>query len=50
VLDHYPRLELAAEFTACFEEQARRKPGSQAAAAVRAGITGRLAANPLEGR
>jgi hypothetical protein len=50
VLDHYPRLELAAEFTACFEEQARRKPGSQAAAAVRAGIAGRLAANPLEGR
>jgi hypothetical protein len=50
VLDRYPRLELAAEFIACFEEQARRKPGSQAAAAVRAGIAGRLAANPLEGR
>ena len=48
VLDRYPRLELAAEFIACFEEQARRKPGSQAAAAVRAGIAGRLAANPLE--
>ena len=38
------------EFIACFEEQARRKPGSQAAAAVRAGIAGRLAANPLDGR
>src|SRR5262245_55697763 len=50
VLDRYPRLELAAEFIACFEEQARRKPDSQAAAAVRAGIAGRLAANPLEGR
>ena len=50
VLDRYPRLELAAEFIACFEEQARRKPGSQAAAAVRSGIAGRLAANPLEGR
>jgi hypothetical protein len=48
VLDRYPRLELAAEFVACFEEQARRKPRSQAAAAVRAGIAGRLAANPLE--
>ena len=48
VLDRYPRLELAAEFIACFEEQARRKPGSQAAAAVRAGIADRLAANPLE--
>jgi len=48
VLDRYPRLELAAEFIACFEEQARRKPGSQAAAAIRAGIADRLAANPLE--
>ena len=50
VLDRYPRLDLAQEFIACFEEQARRKSGSQAAAAVRAGIAGRLAANPLEGR
>jgi predicted butyrate kinase (DUF1464 family) len=50
VLDRYPRLGLAAEFIACFEEQARRKPASQAAAAVRAGIAGRLTANPLEGR
>jgi hypothetical protein len=50
VLDRYPRLELATEFIACFEEQARRKPGSKAAAAVRTGIAGRFAANPLEGR
>lgn len=50
VLDRYPRLELAAEFMACFREQARRKPESRAAAAVRTGIAGRLAANPLEGR
>jgi hypothetical protein len=49
VLARYPRLGLAAEFLACFEEQARRKPESQAAAAVRSGIAGRLAANPLEG-
>jgi hypothetical protein len=47
-LDRYPRLELAAEFLACFEEQARRKPDSTAAAAVRSGIAQRLAANPLE--
>ena len=50
VLDRYPRLDLAAQFLACFEDQARRKPQSQAAAAVRSGIAGRLAANPLEGR
>jgi hypothetical protein len=47
-LDRYPRLELAAEFLACFAEQARRKPDSTAAAAVRSGIAQRLAANPLE--
>jgi HD domain len=50
VLDRYPRLDLAAQFLACFEEQARRKPQSQAATAVRTGVAGRLAANPLEGR
>jgi hypothetical protein len=49
-LERYPRLELAAEFLACFEEQARRKPDSTAAAAVRSGIAQRLAANPLERR
>jgi hypothetical protein len=50
VLDRYPRLDLAAEFLACFEDQARRKPDSTAAAAVRSGIADRLAANPLERR
>jgi hypothetical protein len=50
VLGRYPRRDLAAEFLACFEEQARRKPHSQAGAAVRSGIAGRLAANPLEPR
>lgn len=49
VLDAHPRLDLAAEFTACFEDQARRKPGCTAAAAVASGIAGRIAANPLEG-
>jgi HD domain-containing protein len=48
VLGAYPRLDLAAEFLACFEEQARRKPASTAAAAVRSGIGERLRANPLE--
>jgi hypothetical protein len=48
VLDAYPRLDLAVEFTACFQDQARRKPGTTAAAAVESGIAGRLAANPLE--
>jgi hypothetical protein len=48
VLERYPRLDLATEFLACFEEQARRKPDSTAAEAVGNGIGGRLAANPLE--
>jgi HD superfamily phosphodiesterase len=50
VLDAYPRLQLADEFAAAFEDQARRKPGCAAAAAVASGIAGRLAANPLERR
>ncbi|GGL05514.1 cyanamide hydratase [Sphaerisporangium melleum] len=48
VIARYPRLDLAAEFTACFEDQAARKPDTTAARAVRSGIAGRLAANPLE--
>lgn len=44
----YPRLDLAARFTACFRDQATRKPESAAAAAVRSGLAERLAANPLE--
>jgi hypothetical protein len=48
VLARYPRLDLATQFLACFEDQARRKPDSTAAAAVRSGIAARLAANPLE--
>lgn len=50
VLDAYPRLNLVSEFVACIEQQARRKPRSTAAAAVRGGIGERLAANPLEQR
>jgi hypothetical protein len=48
VLDRYPRLDLATEFAAAFEQQAGRKPGCAAAAAVKSGIAQRLAANPLE--
>jgi hypothetical protein len=48
VLEAYPRLTLAAEFLAAFEEQAGRKPGCAAAAAVASGIGDRLARNPLD--
>jgi hypothetical protein len=48
VVEGWPRGALAAEFAACILQQAERKPTSRAAAAVAAGITGRLAVNPLE--
>jgi hypothetical protein len=44
----YPRLDLAARFTACFRAQADRKPDSSAAASVRNGVADRLAAHPLD--
>jgi hypothetical protein len=44
----HPRLDLAPRFTACFREQAARKPDSTAGRAVQSGIAERLAANPLE--
>ena len=49
ILARYPRLEFGAEFLACFEDQARRKPGSAAAVSVDKDVAGRIAANPLEG-
>jgi HD domain-containing protein len=49
MLARYPRLGFGAEFLACFEDQARRKPGSAAAASVDKDVAGRIAANPLEG-
>jgi hypothetical protein len=49
VLARYPRLGLDAEFIACFEEQAKRKPSCAAAASVGNDLTGRMAANPLSG-
>ena len=48
VLQAHPRYALAAEFTACLLDQAERKPGSAAAAAVRSGIAERIAGNPLD--
>jgi hypothetical protein len=44
----YPRLGFGAEFLAHFENQARRKPGSAAAASVDKNVAGLIAANPLE--
>lgn len=38
ILTAIPRLSLAKDFTACFSEQARRKPASAAAYAIRSGI------------
>jgi hypothetical protein len=49
MLARYPRLGFGAEFLTCIEDQARRKPGSAAAASVDKGLAGRIAANPLEG-
>jgi hypothetical protein len=49
VLAAWPRLDLADRFTACFADQAGRKPASSAAAAMRSGLAARIAANPLEG-
>ena len=48
VLRRCPRLTLVSEFTAAFEDQARRKPGCAAAAAVASGVGARLAGNPLD--
>jgi hypothetical protein len=44
----FPRLTLREEFVRCFEDQARRKPESSAAASVASGIAGRMATNVLE--
>ncbi|MEU3454941.1 hypothetical protein ABZ671_15275 [Micromonospora sp. NPDC006766] len=48
VVRRIPRLTLGEEFLPCFEDQARRKPASSAAAAVESGIAGRIAANVLD--
>ena len=48
VLARYPRLNLASEFSACFEDQSRRKPGTRAGELWRRGARERIAANPLD--
>jgi cyanamide hydratase family protein with HD domain len=48
LLDRYPREGFAAEFAGCFEDQARRKPDSAAAASIANDGARRMAANPLE--
>jgi hypothetical protein len=49
VLARYPRLGFGAEFLACFEDQAGRKPDGAAAALMAGGAAGRIKANPLDG-
>jgi len=49
VLARYPRLGFGAEFTACFQDQAARKPASSAAASLAHDGARRIAANPLDG-
>jgi HD domain len=49
VLARWPRLTLAAEFGACFRDQAARKPDGAAGRALRSGLVDRMAANPLGG-
>jgi len=48
VLERHPRLGIGPEFTACFVDQAARKPDSLAGRFVRAGVAERIAANPLD--
>src|SRR6185312_7856610 len=48
MLTRYPRRGFGAEFTVCFEDQAKRKPGSAAAASIAHDGARRIAANPLD--
>jgi hypothetical protein len=50
MLSRYPRLGFGPEFLASFEDQARRKPDSAAAASVGHDLAGRIAADPLDGQ
>lgn len=44
----FPRLDLTEQFTACFADQADRKPQTAAAASVRNGLAERMRRNPLD--
>jgi hypothetical protein len=48
VLERFPRLDLVAEFLEAFRDQAGRKPGCSAAAAIAAGLSDRITANALD--
>ena len=48
VVAAYPRLDLAAEFTACVTDQAERKPTTAAHRIVEGGVAAKLRRNPLE--
>jgi hypothetical protein len=48
ILARYPRRDFGTEFTACFQDQASRKPASAAAASMANDGAARIAANPLE--
>lgn len=48
ILARYPRQGFGSEFIACFEDQARRKPGGAAAASVAHDGADRIRANPLD--
>jgi len=47
-LASYPRQGFGGEFLACFEDQARRKPGSAAAESIANNGAERIKANPLD--
>src|SRR5262249_17045086 len=49
ILSRCPRHGFGSEFLACFEDQARRKPDSAAAASIANNGAGRIKANPLDG-
>jgi hypothetical protein len=49
ILARYPRQGFGSEFVACFEDQARRKPGSAATASIANNGAARIMANPLDG-
>ncbi|MDA4109137.1 HD domain-containing protein [Mycolicibacterium holsaticum] len=48
VLARYPRQGFSAEFVACFEDQARRKPQGAAAKSIASNGAQRIMANPLD--
>jgi HD superfamily phosphodiesterase len=49
ILNRHPRQGFGGEFIAHFEDQARRKPDSAAAASIASNGAGRIRANPLDG-